>query len=176
VQSFFIINTIAMALLPILHFPDPRLRTVAKPVQQVGEKELQIIANMFETMYGSHGIGLAATQVNIHQQIIVMDVSANKMEPLCFINPQITQSEGVSCGDEGCLSIPGIYEPIERAERITVNAWNQQGESITFVAEGLLATCIQHEMDHLKGKLFVDYLSPLKRQRIRKKLEKQQED
>ncbi|OQW93559.1 MAG: peptide deformylase [Beggiatoa sp. IS2] len=164
-----------MALLPILHFPDPRLRIIAQPVQQVGEKERQIIANMLETMYDAHGIGLAATQVNIHQQMIVIDVSIDKSQWLCLVNPKIIHSEGVSCFDEGCLSVPGVYESIERAERITVNALNQEGESTTFVAEGILATCIQHEMDHLKGKLFVDYLSPLKRQRIRKRLGKQQD-
>jgi peptide deformylase len=165
-----------MALLTILHFPDPRLRTVAKPVATVDSSISSIVDDMFETMYAAAGIGLAATQINIHQRIIVIDL-AKQDEPqqaLCLINPQITHREGVRIGEEGCLSVPEIYDSVERAEKVTVIALNREGESITLEAEGLLAVCIQHEMDHLQGKLFVDYLSNLKRQRIRKKLEKRQ--
>jgi peptide deformylase len=135
-----------------------------------------IIDDMLETMYAAPGIGLAATQVNIHQQIIVIDISPEKDTPLCLINPQLLAQEGEQCGEEGCLSVPGIFEPVKRAATITVQALNQEGQDITFTATELLAVCIQHEMDHLQGKLFVDHLSPLKRQRIRKKLEKQKED
>jgi len=129
---------------------------------------------MFETMYAAPGIGLAATQVNVHEQIIVMDVAENKSQPLTFINPEIIASNGVVAIDEGCLSVPGIYEPVERARQILVRAIDKQGNPFEMEAEDLLAVCIQHEMDHLHGKLFVDYLSQLKRQRIRKKLQKQQ--
>lgn len=163
-----------MALLNVLHFPDARLRTKAKPVQQVNDNIRQIIKDMFETMYAAPGIGLAATQVNIHQQIIVIDVSYDKDQPLCLINPKILSREGDICLEEGCLSVPGVYEEVERANQITIQALDQQGKSFTAVAEELLAVCIQHEMDHLQGRLFVDYLSNLKRERIRKKLSKQQ--
>lgn len=165
-----------MALLTILHFPDPRLRTVAKPVLAVDNNIARIVDDLFETMYAAAGIGLAATQVDIHQQIIVMDTARQDepQPPLCLINPQITHREGVHVGEEGCLSVPEIYDTVERAERITVTALNRSGERITLEADGILAVCIQHEMDHLQGKLFVDYLSNLKRQRIRKKLEKRQ--
>jgi len=165
-----------MALLEILHFPDPRLRTQAQPVEQVDGLIRNIIDDLLETMYAAPGIGLAATQVNIHQQIIVIDISPEKDTPLCLINPQLLAQEGEQCGEEGCLSVPGIFEPVKRAEIITVQALNQEGQETIFTATELLAVCIQHEMDHLQGKLFVDYLSPLKRQRIRKKLEKQKED
>jgi peptide deformylase len=165
-----------MALLTILHFPDPRLRTVAKAVATVDSSISTLVDDMFETMYTAAGIGLAATQVNIHQRIIVIDLAKQDepQQPLCLINPQITHREGVHIGEEGCLSVPEIYDSVERAEKVTVTALNREGESITLEAEGLLAVCIQHEMDHLQGKLFVDYLSNLKRQRIRKKLEKRQ--
>ena len=159
-----------MALLEILHFPDPRLRLRAEPVVRVDDQVRQAVRDMFETMYDAPGIGLAATQVNIQQQIIVIDVSEQKNEPLCLINPEILTSEGTEETQEGCLSVPGFYENVTRAERVKVSALNEQGEPIELEAEGLMAVCIQHEMDHLQGKLFVDYLSPLKRQRIKKKL------
>lgn len=162
-----------MALLEILHFPDPRLRIQAKPVKQVDNKIRQIVADMFATMYEAPGIGLAATQVNINQQIIVIDLSTEQDQPLCLINPRIISSEGVTSTEEGCLSVPGIFESVERADQITVQALNPQGESFNLNTEGLLSICIQHEMDHLQGKLFVDYLSLMKRERIRKKLLKQ---
>jgi len=162
-----------MALLEVLHFPDPRLRTTAKPVKQVDNAIRKIVADMFETMYGAPGVGLAATQVNIHKQIIVIDISEERNQPLCLINPKILSSEGVQCTEEGCLSVPGIFEKIERAERLTAQALDQKGETFTLTTDGLLAVCILHEIDHLTGKLFVDYLSSLKRQRIRKKLVKQ---
>ena len=163
-----------MAKLNILHFPDERLRTVAKPVEAVTPEIRQIVADMFETMYDAPGIGLAATQVDIHQRIIVIDVSEDKSQPLCLINPEITEKDGVQQMDEGCLSVPGVYDTVERAEHIRFRALNDQGEAYEMEAIGLLAVCVQHEMDHLAGKLFVDYLSPLKRQRIKKKLSKQQ--
>jgi peptide deformylase len=162
-----------MALLEILHFPDPRLRIQAQPVKQVDNKIRQIVADMFATMYEAPGIGLAATQVNIHQQIIVIDLSTEQDQPLCLINPRIISSEGVASTEEGCLSVPGIFESVERADQIIVQALNPQGESFNLTTEGLLSICIQHEIDHLQGKLFVDYLSLMKRERIRKKLLKQ---
>ncbi len=162
-----------MANLTILHFPDDRLRTVAKPVEQVDDTLRALIDNMFETMYDAPGIGLAATQVNVHKRLIVIDVSEEKNEPLVLINPEILEKEGEEEMDEGCLSVPGIYEKVQRADRIKVRALDRNGESFELETDGLLAVCIQHEIDHLDGKLFVDYLSTLKRQRIRKKLEKQ---
>ena len=162
-----------MALLEILHFPDARLRLIAKPVAQVDDQVRQMVTDMFETMYDAPGIGLAATQVNIQLEIIVIDVSENKDEPLCLINPKILAQDGTEEMQEGCLSVPGFYENVTRAENVKIQALNQQGESFELEADGLLAVCIQHEIDHLQGKLFVDYLSPLKRQRIKKKLEKQ---
>jgi len=159
-----------MAFLEILHFPDPRLRKKAIPVDEVNEQVRQTVKDMFETMYEAPGIGLAATQVNIQQQIIVMDVSDDKSVPLCLINPQIIAKDGEEEMQEGCLSVPGIFENVQRAENITVQALDQQGLEIIQEADGLLAVCIQHEMDHLDGKLFVDYLSPLKKQRIKKKM------
>lgn len=163
-----------MALLQVLQFPDPRLRAEAKPVKQVDNAIRKMVKDMFETMYQAPGIGLAATQVNIHKQVIVIDVSEERNQPVCLINPNILNREGVQTTEEGCLSVPGIFEKIERAERITVQALNQKGEPFTLTTDGVLAVCIQHEIDHLTGKLFVDYLSSLKRQRIRKKLAKQQ--
>lgn len=161
-----------MAILEVLHFPDPRLRTVAKPVAEVDDAVRKTVKNMLETMYSAHGIGLAATQVNIHQRIIVMDISDSRKQPLCLINPEILEKDGKEKSEEGCLSVPGFFEQVERARHIRVKFQNEKGESIEKEAEGLLAVCIQHEMDHLQGKLFVDYLSSLKRQRIRAKLEK----
>jgi peptide deformylase len=163
-----------MAILNILNYPDERLRIEASPVKNVDGVIARLVGDMFETMYAAPCIGLAATQVNFHQQIIVMDVTENKSQPLTFINPEIIVSEGTQALDEGCLSVPGIYEPVERAQQIQVRAIDKQGNPFELEAEGLLAVCIQHEMDHLRGKLFVDYLSQLKRQRIRKKLQKQQ--
>ena len=163
-----------MAILNILNYPDDRLRIKASPVENVDGRIAQLVDDMFETMYAAPGIGLAATQVNFHQQIIVMDVAENKSQPLTFINPEIIAQDGVQAIDEGCLSVPGIYEPVDRARHIQVRAIDKQGNPFEMEAEDLLAVCIQHEMDHLRGKLFVDYLSQLKRQRIRKKLQKQQ--
>lgn len=165
-----------MAILNILHFPDERLRTIAKPVKEVTAKHRTLIDNMLETMYDAPGIGLAATQINVHERILVIDISEEKNQPIALINPEILQKSGDQEFDEGCLSVPGIYETVHRAEKILVKALNKEGESIEMHAEGLLAVCIQHEMDHLDGKLFVDYLSQLKKQRIRKKLEKQQKN
>lgn len=159
-----------MALIEILHFPDPRLRKKAVPVDEVNNQIRQTVMDMFETMYNAPGIGLAATQVNIQQQIIVIDVTENKSGPLCLINPEIIAKDGEEEMQEGCLSVPGIFENVRRAEKITIKALDQQGQEITLEADGLLSVCIQHEMDHLEGKLFVDYLSPLKLQRIKKKM------
>jgi len=161
-----------MALLNILEFPDERLRTKAAVVKDVDDSVRQIVDDLFETMYEAAGVGLAATQVDIHRQIIVLDVSEEKDAPFCLINPKISHKEGVEESEEGCLSVPGFFEKIRRAESINVSALGRDGKIFDMQVEGLLAVCIQHEMDHLKGKLFVDYLSPLKRQRIRKKLEK----
>ena len=163
-----------MAKLEILHYPDPRLRNCARPVDVVDEDIKTLVDNMLETMYDAPGIGLAATQVNVDQRVIVIDVSEDKSQPLCFINPELEETDGQVELEEGCLSVPGIYETVQRAEQIRVRAMNREGESFTLDAEGLLAVCIQHEIDHLDGKLFVDYLSRLKQQRIRKKAQKQQ--
>jgi peptide deformylase len=162
-----------MARLPIIEFPDPRLRTVARPVKEVDTRIRQLIDDMFETMYAAPGIGLAATQVDVHERLLVLDVSEEKSHPLVFINPEILQSEGSQVYQEGCLSVPGIYELVPRAERVKVRAHDQNGNAFTLEAQGLLAVCIQHEMDHLKGKVFVENLSQLKQQRIRAKLAKQ---
>lgn len=164
-----------MAILTILEFPDARLRTIAKPVE-VFDNELKTLVNdMFETMYDAPGIGLAATQVNIHQQVIVMDLSEEKDQPLVFINPSITVlDETPKPYDEGCLSVPGFYETVERPQKVRIDAVDVDGKAFSMEDDGLLAVCIQHEMDHLNGKLFVDYLSNLKRNRIRNKLEKSQ--
>ncbi len=163
-----------MSILSVLEFPDPRLRTVAKPVTEVDAKVRTLVDDMFATMYEEHGVGLAATQVDAHQRVIVIDISEDKKSPICLINPQLVEQSGEEESDEGCLSVPGIFEPVKRAEKVKVSALNQQGESFELEADGLLAICIQHEMDHLLGKLFVDYLSPLKRQRIKKKMLKLQ--
>ncbi|MBM7422084.1 MULTISPECIES: peptide deformylase [Spongiibacter] len=163
-----------MAVLEILEFPDPRLRTVAKPVENVDDRIRKIIDDMFDTMYEAPGIGLAASQVDIHEQIVVIDVSEDRSEPLVFINPEITVlDEEIFQYDEGCLSVPGFYETVERPRHVRVKALDRNGDVFEIEPEGLLAVCIQHENDHLLGKLFVDYLSPLKRNRIRGKLEKQ---
>jgi len=161
-----------MTKLDILHFPDKRLRTKATDITVVDDDLRLFIADMYQTMYEAPGIGLAATQVNFHKRLIVIDVSEDKNEPLCLINPVITHKEGIEVMQEGCLSVPGFYEDVERAESITIKAQNEQGELFELTANDLLAVCIQHEIDHLDGKLFVDYLSPLKRNRIRKKLER----
>ena len=163
-----------MAILGILHYPDPRLRTKAQPVEQVDDAIRRLVDDMFETMYEAPGIGLAATQVNVHKRLLVLDISSERDSPLCLINPEILERDGIEQMEEGCLSVPGVYELVERAERIRVRALDRDGKLNEFEADGLLAVCIQHEIDHLDGKLFVDYLSALKRQRIRKKLEKQQ--
>lgn len=163
-----------MAILNILEFPDPRLRTVAKPVVEVDDALRSVLDDMFETMYAANGIGLAATQVNIHQRIVVMDLSEEKNEPLVFINPQFEAlTEELLPYQEGCLSVPGFYENVERPQRVKITALDRDGQPFEMIAEGLLAVCIQHECDHLDGKLFVDYLSMLKRNRIKSKLEKQ---
>jgi peptide deformylase len=165
-----------MATLTILEFPDPRLRTRAQPVDAVDDSIRTLVDNMFETMYAAPGIGLAATQVNVHKRILVIDTSEERTQPLALINPEIVTRDGVEETEEGCLSVPGIFEKVTRAERIRVKALDRDGAPLEFDADGLLAVCIQHEIDHLDGKLFVDYLSELKRTRIRKKLEKEQKD
>lgn len=162
-----------MAKLKILEFPDPRLRKKAVPVESVNDELRTLIGDMFETMYDAPGIGLAATQIDVHKRLLVADVSPDKSEPHALINPVIVEKDGVTVTDEGCLSVPGYYEEVERAEQIRVRFLDRDGEEREMEATGLLAVCIQHEMDHLEGKLFVDYLSEAKRQRIRKKLEKE---
>ena len=163
-----------MALLQILEYPDPRLRTKAEEVTTVNNKLRALIDDMFETMYAAPGIGLAATQVNVHKRLIVIDVSEDKSEPLVLINPSIKEIDGEISHEEGCLSVPGQYESVDRVENIEVTALDRNGDEFTMQADGLLSVCIQHECDHLEGKLFVDYLSNLKRQRICKKLLKSQ--
>ncbi len=163
-----------MAKLTILEFPDPRLRTRAKPVETVDDELRTLIDDMFETMYAAPGIGLAATQVDVHQRLLVTDVTSDKSAPYVLINPEILEKDGVAVTEEGCLSVPGYYEEVERAEHIRVRFLDRNGDEVEMEAEGLLAVCIQHEMDHLDGKLFVDYLSEAKRMRIRKKLVKEQ--
>ncbi len=164
-----------MAKLEILEFPDPRLRTRAQEVEVVDESMGQLIDDMFETMYDAPGIGLAATQVNVHKRLIVIDVSEDQSAPQVFINPEVdVLDDDLSQYDEGCLSVPGFYETVSRPRQVRIRALDRHGEAFEMIAEGLLATCIQHEIDHLDGKLFVDYLSNLKRQRIRSKLEKAQ--
>ncbi len=165
-----------MALLPILEFPDPRLRTKAAPVAAVDAGIRKLIDDMFETMYAAPGIGLAATQVNVHKRVIVIDVTEDRSSPLALINPEIVSRDGTEETEEGCLSVPGIYDKVTRSERIRVRTLDRSGKQIEIEADGLLAVCIQHEIDHLDGKLFVDYLSELKRTRIRKKLEKDRKD
>lgn len=162
-----------MAILTILEFPDPKLRTKATPVEVVDDTIRQLIDDMLETMYDANGIGLAATQVDVHKRIVVMDVSEQRDSPLVFINPEIeVLASDTQPYDEGCLSVPGFYETVERPEKITVRALDREGNSFEMQPDGLMAVCIQHELDHLEGKLFVDYLSPFKRKRIRQKLEK----
>jgi peptide deformylase len=166
-----------MALLPILQYPDARLHKVAKPVAAVDDRIKALVADMLETMYDAKGIGLAATQVDVHERVIVIDVSEERDTPLVLINPEITWSSPErELGEEGCLSVPGIYDGVERASRIRVQALDGEGQSRSVEAEGLLAICIQHEMDHLLGKVFVEYLSPLKRNRIKTKMLKAQRD
>ena len=162
-----------MARLPIIEFPDPRLRTVARSVKEVDTRLRQLIDDMFETMYAAPGIGLAATQVDVHERLLVLDVSEDKGDPMVFINPEVLEAEGSQVYQEGCLSVPGIYADVKRAEKIRVRALDRDGQPFEVSADGLLAVCIQHEMDHLAGKVFVDYLSPLKRELVRKKLAKQ---
>ena len=165
-----------MAQLPILEFPDPRLRTKAVPVDPAWliEPDTQrLIDDMFETMYAAPGIGLAASQVDLHRRFMVIDVSEEKDQPMVFVNPRITQRDGEQIYQEGCLSVPGIFADVTRAERITVQALDRHGAAFEWQVDGLLAVCVQHEMDHLEGRLFVDYLSPLKREMVRKKLAKQ---
>jgi len=162
-----------MAKLKILEFPDPRLRTKATPVEAVDDSLRVLIGDLFETMYDAPGIGLAATQVDVHKRLLVTDVSPDNSEPHVLINPEILEKDGVTVTDEGCLSVPGYYEEVERAEHIRVRFLDRNGDETEMEANGLLAVCIQHEIDHLDGKLFVDYLSEVKRQRIRKKLEKE---
>ncbi len=165
-----------MSKLSILEFPDPRLRRVAKPVDEVTERERQLAADMLETMYDARGIGLAATQVNEGVRLLVLDLSEERNDPKVFINPEIIERDGSQTCEEGCLSVPGIYAEVKRAERIRVRALDTEGESFELEADGLLAVCIQHEIDHLDGKVFVDYLSPLKRRMVEKKLRKQQRE
>jgi peptide deformylase len=165
-----------MALLDILEFPDPRLRTKAKPVAVVDDALRALIDDMFETMYAAPGIGLAATQVDVHQRLVVIDVSEGKDQPLALINPEIVASEGSQTYQEGCLSVPGIFADVDRADRVTVKALDRDGREFQLEADGLLAVCIQHELDHLEGKVFVDYLSPLKRELVRKRLAKAQRE
>ncbi|MFA5494748.1 MAG: peptide deformylase [Porticoccaceae bacterium] len=164
-----------MAILTILEFPDPRLRTKAQPVAAVDDRIRQLVDDMFETMYAAPGIGLAATQVNVHERVVVMDISEESNQPLVFINPEV-EVIGADSQDyqEGCLSVPGFYETVARPASIRVRALDRDGKPFELEPDGLLAVCIQHELDHLEGKLFVDYLSPVKRQRIRQKLEKLQ--
>ena len=161
-----------MALLPILHFPDPRLRQKAKPVTQFDAALSRLVDDMFDTMYAAPGIGLAATQVNVQLRLVVIDVSDEKTDPRVFVNPEILESRGEEEMDEGCLSVPGFYETVRRADWVRVRALDRHGQPFELETDGLLAVCIQHELDHLDGKLFVDYLSSLKRDRIRRKLEK----
>lgn len=165
-----------MALLDILEFPDPRLRTKAKPVTTVDARIRQLVDDMLETMYAAPGIGLAATQVNVHQRIVVIDVSEDKNRPLVLINPEFEVIEGEQQYDEGCLSVPGFYETVTRAEKIRLKALGRDGKPFELDADGLLSVCIQHELDHLDGMLFVDHISKLKRDRIRKKLEKEHKE
>jgi len=162
-----------MSLLPILRFPDARLKKVAAPVSNIDDGIRRLVADMAETMYEAPGIGLAATQVDVHKQIVVIDISEEKNDLRVFINPRLEQCEGLQEGEEGCLSVPGIYEKVERAELVTVHYIDLEGQRQSLTADGLLAVCLQHELDHLKGHVFVDHLSQLKQTRIRNKLAKQ---
>lgn len=163
-----------MALLPILHYPDPRLHKVAVPVTVVDDRIRQLIKDMAETMYAAPGIGLAATQVDVHERLLIIDISESRDRLQAFINPQIVESSGEAETEEGCLSVPGVFEKVQRAERIIVQALDAKGNPFTLETTGLLAVCIQHEIDHLDGKVFVEYLSRLKQQRIAAKMKKQQ--
>jgi len=163
-----------MAILEILQYPDPRLYTPAERVENIDAKTRKLVEDMAETMYAAPGIGLAATQVDVHKQIIVIDVSEDRSDLRVFINPEITRREGLATNQEGCLSVAGIYDNVERADSVTVTALDEKGSRFTLNASGLLAACIQHEMDHLQGKVFVEYLSELKQNRIRAKLKKRQ--
>ena len=163
-----------MAILEILQYPDPRLGTPAKRVEKIDAATRKLIEDMAETMYAASGVGLAATQVDVHRQVIVIDVSEDQSDLRVFVNPEITRREGAAVNQEGCLSIPGIYDNVERAESVTVTALDRNGSRFTLNASGTLATCIQHEMDHLSGKIFIDYLSELKQNRVRAKLKKRQ--
>lgn len=165
-----------MALLPILHYPDPRLHTVAQPVVQVDGRIRQLVRDMAETMYAAPGIGLAATQVDVHERVIVIDISDTRDDLQVYINPEILEATGEEESEEGCLSVPGIFDRVRRAEKVKVRALDAEGKSRVIEADGLLAVCIQHEMDHLQGKVFVEYLSRLKQQRIVAKLKKQQRE
>ncbi|WP_026284758.1 peptide deformylase [Thiomonas sp. FB-6] len=166
-----------MALLNILQYPDPRLHNVAKPVAQVDDRVRAIVADLFETMYAAKGVGLAATQVDIHERIIVVDTSEQRDQPMVLINPQIVErSADCKEWEEGCLSLPGVYDKVVRPDRIRVRALDARGESFEIDADGLLAVCVQHEMDHLEGKVFVDYLSSLKRNRIKARMRKRQRE
>ena len=162
-----------MALLPILRFPDPRLKKVAQPVTKVDASIRKLAADMAETMYEAPGIGLAATQVDVHKRVVVIDISEDKNDLHVFINPELSQCDGAQTGEEGCLSVPGIYDKVERAEQVTVSYLDLEGQPQTLRAEGLLAVCLQHELDHLNGLVFVDHLSQLKQARIKNKLAKQ---
>jgi peptide deformylase len=162
-----------MTVLTVLHYPDDRLRTVAKPVATITDQTRQLVTDLLDTMYDENGIGLAATQVNVHQRVVVIDVSESRDQPQVFINPEIIGKSGDTTYEEGCLSVPQSYANVERAAEVTVKAQNTEGEWFELKADGLLAICLQHELDHLVGKLFIDYLSPLKRDRIKKKLEKE---
>ena len=163
-----------MALLPILHYPDPRLRKVAAPVARVDDRIKKLVADMAETMHTAPGIGLAATQVDVHERVIVIDISETRDELKVFINPEILERDGEEESEEGCLSVPGVYDRVRRAERIKVRALDVEGQPFTLETDGLLAVCVQHEIDHLDGKVFVDYLSRLKQQRIAAKMKKQE--
>ena len=165
-----------MAILQILQYPDERLHTVAKKVVQVDDAIRKLVQNMADTMYAAPGVGLAATQVNVHEQVIVVDVSETHDQLMVFINPEILSATGERDGEEGCLSVPGIYENVRRAEKVTVQALDQMGNPFTLEAEGFLAVCIQHEIDHLKGRVFVEYLSQLKQTRLRAKLKKRRRE
>ncbi|HEY2416970.1 MAG TPA: peptide deformylase [Steroidobacteraceae bacterium] len=165
-----------MALLPILEFPDPRLRTRAQPVRAFDAALKRLVADMLETMYAAPGIGLAATQVDVHRALLVMDASQEKNQPQVYVNPELLTREGSEVSEEGCLSVPSIFEEVERAARVRVRAQDADGKTFERDLEGLDAVCLQHEMDHLAGKLFVDYLSTLKRERIRRKLEKERRE
>ncbi len=162
-----------MALLPILRFPDVRLKKVAAPVAKIDESIRQLAADMAETMYEAPGIGLAATQVDVHRRVVVIDISEEKNQLRVLVNPEVVRCDGFAIGEEGCLSVPGIYDKVERAERVTVKYLDLDGQAQTLEADGLLAVCIQHEIDHLNGKVFVDHLSQLKQTRIKSKLAKQ---